>query len=62
MTESPAPRRTGASQDQRLANHINQYRTALTTAQGHAELGSRLQPRGYDAATLTARLGGRPTR
>jgi len=60
MSDSPtslfAPAATGgrgrANQDVALANRINQYRTALTAAQGHAELAARLGPRGYGAAAL----------
>ncbi len=50
------PKRPRASQDQRLANRINQYRTALTSALANPELLGRLQTRGYDEAALNAGL------
>jgi len=53
---TPAPKRARASQDQALANKINQYRTSLTSAQGNAELVTLLQPRGYDGEALAAGL------
>jgi len=45
MSEETTPR---SSQDQALANRINQYRTTLTTAQANPELLDLLRPRGYD--------------
>jgi len=60
-TSLPAPAATGgrsrANQDAALANRLNQYRTALTAAQGHAELVGLLEPRGYGAAALAQGMG-----
>ncbi len=53
-TVPSAPARTYASQDQALANRINQYRGALILARDSSELLSLLQPRGYDDAALAA--------
>lgn len=50
------PKRPRASQDQRLANRINQYRTALTSALANPELLGRLRERSYDEVELNVGL------
>lgn len=50
------PKRARASQDQRLANRISQYRTALTLALGSPELIGRLRERSYDEVEFNAGL------
>jgi hypothetical protein len=56
LTPAPAAPRPRASQDQALANRINQYRAALTFVQGHAELGALLAGRGYTTAVISQGL------
>jgi hypothetical protein len=54
LIDPSVPIRTYASQDQDLANRINQYRTALTLARTSPELLNLLQPRGYDDVAFAA--------